>query len=84
MAGQIAALLSAEGKLSCSFRNAFHNNLASEAIRSVSPSAERILRETCGLDQQHRHRPLSLNWHSETNTDFKMILVIHIKKNFSN
>jgi len=38
-AGQIAALLSAEGKWSFSIRNVFHNNLAMEAMRSVSPSA---------------------------------------------
>jgi hypothetical protein len=41
IAWQIAALLSAEGKLPFSFRSAFHNNQASEAMRSMSPSAER-------------------------------------------
>jgi len=53
MTGQIAALLPAEGKLSFSVRNAFRNNLASEAMRSMSPSAERTSRETSGRDQQH-------------------------------
>jgi hypothetical protein len=43
IAWQIAALLSTEGKLSFSFRNAFHNNQASEAMRSMSPAAERDL-----------------------------------------
>jgi uncharacterized membrane protein len=61
MAGQIVALLSAEGKLSFSVRNAFHNNVASEAMRSMSPSAERTLRETSGRDQQHDIGPSLLN-----------------------
>ena len=80
MAGHIVALLSAEEILSFFFRNVFYKNLAREAMGPVSPSAERILRETCDRDQQHRHRPFSRNWYYEINTDFKMFLIIHIQK----